>query len=773
MRKETNGVVSNFLGALGSKDIDQSKTLESVLKQLCAELNRCLIKIKSLPPSPPTVILELSILYNLLYASTVKAWLCQHRPLRVTSSVASTVELSLRRVQQMLGGANHTSENDYLQRDNTQAEQVSAALSSFLNMLHAVDDKDIQQSVGLLTCMWSLAVLLESGSLSSLPCLSSVLNWPSQESEVVLKHGLLMQESPPSPAWKIRENLREKTAGNGIVQNFSRLLIAVSFFHKQNWTECRDHASKVDHPKWKSLATLLTARALLDGGSCLEAVGVLHTALSGDTDAVNPAVVCHIYRLLASCYSAQNLPRLAVEMLRRCLQMEPGSTASLVMLAKQFQTLAQGDAELECLKALVKAADKTVVEETSNTMLPPLLDDLLVDVIVPHDDLTLSQALYCLATRSAELKKYEESSQAYMKLIQVFEKKVSAQLRQQPSEIVLPDLLTVCREAAQVLLRIPQYKQCLRLCDRVLSAVSSTTCPSNPSSDSVFPVFSSPEQKGTQPDESFTVSQADLSAEEKHLVFKFKSGRKRCLSSAGEGGFCAERKEEIVWKDEENRTLLMVCKAECLVAIEDHEAAVKVLTRAFMGLVECWQKVEGQRSGEAESDSTWERPLTSNPKRPRYSLGQGMGTDIEEPAAEEEQTEGNEEWRQLSTQVCLYLADAYCRCGQQQQALHSARLATQMKPENEVSQFYLTSILNQLGRGRDGCQTWLVLRGLPHNTGSVRLQSAIQQRQDMMRSAAAESGSGEKKRLGTVTDKEKLQLDLACLQLLLNTRTKR
>lgn len=49
------------------------------------------------------------------------------------------VYMFLLSVQRMLGGANHTPENDYLQRDNTQAEQVSAALSSFLNMLHAVD----------------------------------------------------------------------------------------------------------------------------------------------------------------------------------------------------------------------------------------------------------------------------------------------------------------------------------------------------------------------------------------------------------------------------------------------------------------------------------------------------------------------------------------------------------------------------------------------------------------------------------------------------------
>ena len=52
---------------------------------------------------------------------------------------------------------------------------------------------------------------------------------------------------------------------------------------------------------------------------------------------------------------------------------------------------------------------------------------------------------------------------------------------------------------------------------------------------------------------------------------------------------------------------------------------------------------------------------------------------------------------------------------------------------DEDALYYLSHSLMEMGRGKVGCQTWLHHRGLPHNTGSVRLESSVQQRQDMIR----------------------------------------
>ena len=134
----------------------------------------------------------------------------------------------------------------------------------------------------------------------------------------------------------------------------------------------------------------------------------------------------------------------------------------------------------------------------------------------------------------------------------------------------------MCREAAQVLLLIPQHKQCLELCDRVLSAVSSSTPTSKPSSD-LDCFFQSSEERRQPADESLTVSPTD----QRDLAFEFKSGRKRRFSSSsGDADFGAADEERTVeWRHEENRISLLVCKAECVVAEGDNSAAAKVLDR--------------------------------------------------------------------------------------------------------------------------------------------------------------------------------------------------
>jgi hypothetical protein len=50
----------------------------------------------------------------------------------------------------------------------------------------------------------------------------------------------------------------------------------------------------------------------------------------------------------------QGLPRLSIEMLRRCVEWEPDSTSALHLLAQQFHSLQNAKAETDCLKQLVR-----------------------------------------------------------------------------------------------------------------------------------------------------------------------------------------------------------------------------------------------------------------------------------------------------------------------------------------------------------------------------------------------------------------------------------
>ena len=44
----------------------------------------------------------------------------------------------------------------------------------------------------------------------------------------------------------------------------------------------------------------------------------------------------------------------------------------------------------------------------------------------------------------------------------------------------------------------------------------------------------------------------------------------------------------------------------------------------------------------------------------------------------------NREWQLLSSRVCLYLSDVSLRCGRHLDAMHFARLATQVEPGSNV-----------------------------------------------------------------------------------------
>lgn len=74
--------------------------------------------------------------------------------------------------------------------------------------------------------------------------------------QVVLKHGFVIVSLPPTLSVD-KDDSGNKTPSCGLVQNFASLLLAASCFHRQKWEQCREHALRVSHPLWNSVATLL------------------------------------------------------------------------------------------------------------------------------------------------------------------------------------------------------------------------------------------------------------------------------------------------------------------------------------------------------------------------------------------------------------------------------------------------------------------------------------------------------------------------------------
>lgn len=55
------------------------------------------------------------------------------------------------------------------------------------------------------------------------------------------------------------------------------------------------------------------------------------------------------------------------------------------------------------------------------------------------------------------------------------------------------------------------------------------------------------------------------------------------------------------------------------------------------------------------------------------------------------------------------------------------------KTGEESALYFLCSSLQRLNRNEEGYQDWLQSRSLPHHTGSVRVQTLLEQRQEELR----------------------------------------
>ena len=83
----------------------------------------------------------------------------------------------------------------------------------------------------------------------------------------------------------------------------------------------------------------------------------------------------------------------------------------------------------------------------------------------------------------------------------------------------------------------------------------------------------------------------------------------------------------------------------------------------------------------------------------------------------------------LSSRVCLYLSDVSLRCGRHLDAVHFARLATQVEPDSERLAFFLSCALVKVDGGtQEGARIWLRHRRIDS------FVTTLEQRQDLLSS---------------------------------------
>lgn len=793
LHQETNTVLSTCLSRLCSCQLNKDD-ISTSLQEHCKELQQILVKLRSLPPTVGGMVLELSVLYNIIYTSLLKVSLGNKLHSNLMTDYEHTILRSLQRVERLVGtdtAVDPASTETRLQKETSPMTRVPLVVSELINILLAVKSDGLCSAVGLVGCLWSFVCLQEQGPSISLSHLLPVLDATSDvNTKVLLRHGFVTPVySTPLPVSTPSEkqinslvHAATGTAGstsgnmhrgvdelNGgeiplslLVQSMAGLLTAVSNFHRGELEECRQRVSKVNHTRWSSLATILTARAMLQGGRCLEAVGVLHTLLDSDRLGGVDVRSC-VYRLLAACYSAQNLPHLSVEMYRRCLQLKPDDVSALYTLALQFRSLEQTEAEIQCLTLIAKILDDQRGLEKATLSMLPLLDSLLHKLVTTEDELSRSQAVYILASRCRQLQRFSESAKWYLKLIEVHQSD-EAKGHGQHQLVQVPDFLTVCREAAQSLLQSHQHEKCLELCNKILTAVSAFPSSADFQLGQSFMSQSHNDSFGAL--SGTAVSQKTVTLTEKDFVNPVKTGRKRRLSSTGEADLDASHEEnrEGDWTKAKNEALVLVCMAQALVCKGDNTVAVCILNRSLDRLLACQGGSGGQRAH--EKDVGEEQAVTSDSKRPRFASGVSCDRNDLQTAESED-----DDWSTLTCGVCVGLADLSSRSKEECQALHFSRLAVQLRPDTESAQYCLASSLTQLGRGSDGCQPWLRLRKLPHNTGSIHLHGSLRERQELLTNLP--TVAEDTRQLGVITERQKLELDIQCLQILVDAKQKK
>ncbi|KAL8579518.1 hypothetical protein ACOMHN_025471 [Nucella lapillus] len=678
--------------------------------------------VGGLPVTAPVAVVEVVIQYNLLFGLFLQAR-CLPRVEQVLGELKGTSLLSAR--SQSLLWSLHKVQKDVgmtvTQTTDENDDNVERVGEQLLALLHALPltgaDPVLRQCVSLLACLWGLLTLLEKGKSSPLPWLSPLAESPVLDERMELKFGFLVDTSPPvvQPATEIKGS---NPSSRGTINNFAHLLLATTSFHNQRWQECKEYVGQINGILWSPLADVLKGGALLGEGDSPGAIR--HLQGLGRRRGLSPAVLCQVHRVMAACYNSQSLPTLALHQLSQCQSLRPQSPAVILLLAEQARLASDSaDLELSCLKSLVEVEEKN--QDNLPSVSESLLPELLLEVIRCEHRPSLTQALYRLATRCSCLKRYEDASQAFLRLIKVY----------------------------QVLDAVS--------CSTLFSEQSLDDTCSQPTLATVTALF------GTQ-------LKGDI----------LRSGGRKRKRSSGEWGEVEEGGRgsgSSSWWHEENRTLLVLCLAECLVVQGDYAGAVRVLNRA----IECLNNIFPRCPATLPPETKTSR---LNPKQSHCNPSQFANTGETRGQGEEEESS----WKEVSHRVFVSLCDALCREGHNPcwgQVVRMARQALQVKPvpnevlcshcfavtrgaEEEAGLYYMLTGMKKAGGRVEGCETWLRLRGLPHNTGSVLLQSAIHDTEKTIRTLAEDKSD---RRLGILSDKQKASLDLLCLKALANART--
>ncbi|XP_064409644.1 Fanconi anemia group G protein isoform X2 [Latimeria chalumnae] len=413
--EENSSIVNQWQAQSTGQNADQLKRTK---QQCCSALRKLLQKIQGLPPTLPSLPLELTVLYNTII-------------LQISSSECIT--------EQDVGGMN---------QGLFRVLEATGACSEETDMVevwHQVWDKAGGGELG--------------PSLSRLACLQGALWLPGNQLEKIqaLFHLLSTGEVPLSSA-----STKPGTDLLTLIKNYS----------------LPEEANPASHLLIQSAGSLreilYTCAAFIQGflkmeeGVYSDAVHILQKAAAGFC---SKRLLAQIYTLTGSCVFKMHKPQTALQYFKEALQVDFGCLPALYQSSVLYHQLEMLDAEMKALSLLYEALEN---QDHSRIFVDPHLlihSDVLIQIPALNQMFTNpSQAAvkYLMATRGLQRKRVGQAVEHYLDLLALFQAESGDQVFLD-SQSVLPRIPEVYLETALALLNAKRHHDVLTVCEEVVS----------------------------------------------------------------------------------------------------------------------------------------------------------------------------------------------------------------------------------------------------------------------------------------------------------------
>lgn len=502
------------------------------------------------------------------------------------------------------------------------------------------------------------------------------------------------------------------------------LTSAISSFDQHNWDHCLSHLRQITIYPLKNYCQYVEGFILYKKNSFDAALNILVELIKRDT--LNQELQLNVQNLIGRCLSAQGKHRCAIQIYKKCLQESSTFFLPLFNIALQYRKLLLVDAEIEALQLLVKLLQCDSRQNQKAGIVPRLVEFGAVTghlLVADCPDINTCKALYVLAKRCLDLKRYNDAVESFSKLLFLLTNSgLSDDIMTTSGDDDLnddvPSISLIYAMTIYANLCAGRYENVVVCCDVVLTKLVASS-----SEISRFLETSLKNDEDAQISGRLRTLKVPSSAaviQENSIINAIPSSSSSSTKRLRED----DSVDRLLPRNGEAVTVAatLMSKSDALFNSGKMDDALRCLNKAIHILETNWT-----------SSTTGNERETSNKK-----------TKMDPTHVDPNQSS-------ISMQI---LRDAYCfkglfsvRTGRSQDALHWFRLAYQLNTENVENVYNLTLILFKLRRDNEASSLWLSHRRLlPSRYDVFQIDALYKQFSAAIREIAPNDATSDKSR---------------------------